>query len=231
MKTLIKSLILSSLLFTSCSKTAVKEDLSGKKDTPLKNAVNPGPLAICDPESFYFFEDGPTENPPNSFGVQINSANWASAIVSVTEYGTTNTNTYSLTGPSNAITTIASGINALKTYNVQLQLTCSDGTVTTSAIRHDQIKSYDVGPDASYNTTFVYTSSPRKITITNHFPFTLYVGVYNATNNTSLVGATAVAPGASFNYSPSAAGRYGVLFNKFDPFTGFAAYTRLITLS
>ncbi|MCF6404922.1 hypothetical protein L3C95_18625 [Chitinophaga filiformis] len=235
MKTLIKLFVVSGLsacLFTSCIKNAVK-DISIKNETTDKSTISPPTiLGTCDAENFYFFENG-VEDPPFSFGVQINSTGWSSAIVGVKEYNSTGPFTnYPITTPTNNIVTIATGIDNLKTYDIQLTLTCSDGTISTSAIRHDQIKGYDVGTSPTNNVTVTTSSSPGSITVRNNFNFPIYVGLSQVINSMTVVisGPQQLAAGAQLSYPSLAASRYGVMLNKFETFPGQSAFTRFVTI-
>jgi len=224
---------LSLCLATSCVKNSVKD--MRIKDDAAKATIPPvHPFGTCDAEAFYFYEDGPTENPPSAFGVQITGTGWSSAVVGYKEYNSTAAyTTYTISAPTTSIVTIATGIDYLKTYDVQLTLTCSDGSVSTSAIRHDVIKAYDCGPAASNNVTITTSTSPRSITVKNNFAFPLYIGLSSVTTSGSTLinGPVAVASGGTYTFSISAAGRYGLLLNKFTTFSGVGAYTRLYTFS
>ena len=223
---------LSVCLLMACSKNPVK-------DVPLNNDAEKAslggvhPLGTCDAENFYFYEDGPTENPPNAFGLQINSTGWSSAVLSVREYNTTGAFTYyNVSTPTTSIVTLATGIDYLKTYDIQLTLTCADGSVSTSSIKHDGIKGYDCGIYATNNVTITTSTSPRSIIVKNNFVFPIYIGLSSVTTTSTLIsGAQPLAPGATYTYSIPAAGKYGLLLNKFAAFPGLSAYTRVYSFS
>ncbi|WP_143306293.1 hypothetical protein [Chitinophaga vietnamensis] len=206
----------------------LKDPSTDKKNVAKDVAI----LGTCDAESFGVYEGGPTDRPANSLGIQINSTGWSSAVVGYKEYNSTAPFTnYTIAAPTSSIITFASGIDALKTWDVQLTLTCSDGSVSTSSLHHDVMKGYDVGPSASNNVTLTQTSSPSgTITIKNNFSFPIYSGLTSYPSNTILYPAQMIAPGAQLSYSSLAAGRYGVLLNKFTTFPGAQAFTRVLTL-
>jgi len=221
------------LSLTACVKNGVK-DISVSKDViPAEESKikPPTTLGTCDAEGYYFYESG-AEDPPHSFGIQIYSTGWSSAVVGVKEYNSSGPLTnYTLSTPTSNIVTLVSGIDNLKTYDVQLTLTCSDGSVSVSGIRHDQLKGYDVGTSLSNNVTVTSATSPnRTITIRNNFNFTIYVGLYSFTTGAVLYSAQALGSTGQTSFSSLPAGRYGVLLNKFDPFSGTSAFTRTINL-
>ncbi|SEM33055.1 hypothetical protein SAMN04488505_10474 [Chitinophaga rupis] len=221
------------LSLTACVKNGVNDISISKDVTPAEESKikPPTTLGTCNAEGYYFYESG-VEDPPHSFGIQIYSTGWSSAVVGIKEYNSSAPFTnYTLSTPTSNIVTLVSGIDNLKTYDVQLTLTCSDGTVSVSGIRHDQLKGYDVGTSLSNNVTVTSATSPsRTITIRNNFNFTIYVGLYSFTTGAVLYGAQALGSGAQTSFSSLAPGKYGVLLNKFDPFSGTAAYTRVVSL-
>ena len=224
---------LCALGLTACVKNGVKDISVAKDVAPAEESKikPPTTLGTCNAEGYYFYESG-TEQPAHSFGIQIYSTGWSSAVVGIKEYNSSAPFTnYTLSTPTNSIVTLVSGIDNLKTYDVQLTLTCSDGTVSVSAIRHDQLKGYDVGASLSNNVTVTTATSPsRTVTIRNNFNFTLYVGLYNLNTGVVLYSAQALGSGAQTSFSSLPSGTYGVLLNKFDPFSGTAAYTRVVSL-